>query len=459
MIEPSTGLFYEVITDYLKGSAIFATRAVNKIVVLNKGDHLFDKVDTLCIDANGVIKINKEFWKAKVKTKQDAAIVFLHEMMHSVLSDTIISKNMNPQEHLLANISMDIRINAIIYQKWIKDKGSIGKTILENMYPSYGFSGLLRPGSNYGVNSKFRLLYNAMYPISNYHNYNNIQEKNLFKNEESIRTAIKILVSKKKLEEIVGKVILIGTHSFNENNEIEGMDEGTKDAIRDLLLDNLSNANARYRSELYDNICNVIKSSYSINNKILERFACSAKINVIKQFYKKPRRITGVIPQNPTNREIVLMACDYIPPLWKNKKDILDNINKNVAIYLDVSGSVGAHLPKILGVIANLKQGIKTIFCFSNLVSEHSVSDLCQGKYETTGGTDFDCIVEHAVEHNIDKCIIFTDGYADLNNANKTLAKEHIKDSAIVYFSGSVNRNNYFEQKYDKHFTLEELVA
>ena len=48
----------------------------------------------------------------------------------------------------------------------------------------------------------------------------------------------------------------------------------------------------------------------------------------------------------------------------------MDEEKKNIAVYLDVSGSVHSYLPKILGVITTLKQNIETIFCFSNIVSE-----------------------------------------------------------------------------------------
>ena len=33
----------------------------------------------------------------------------------------------------------------------------------------------------------------------------------------------------------------------------------------------------------------------------------------------------------------------------------------------------------------------------------------------TTYGTDFDCIAEHMLEHNMDKAVILTDGYASMS--------------------------------------------
>lgn len=110
------------------------------------------------------------------------------------------------------------------------------------------------------------------------------------------------------------------------------------------------------------------------------------------------------------------------------------------------------------------------------MISEQSVGNLANGEFETTGGTDFNCIVEHAVEKKLDKFIVFTDGYAGISEENMQLAKDKIDDVAIVYFTESdfnrrkskprqmrtyynnVNRDNFLENHYGNPFLLSDLL-
>ena len=187
-----------------------------------------------------------------------------------------------------------------------------------------------------------------------------------------------------------------------------------------------------------------------------EKYACSAKINTLKSLYTRERRTTSVYPLRPSHRDLARVAAGDIPVLWNNIKETKSNINRNVAIYLDVSGSVNQYLPEILGVIASLRQSIQTVFCFSNKVSTHSMQELVQGKFNSTGGTDFDCVIEHALENKVDKFLCFTDGWANAKTKTQEEAKKKIKDVAVVYF-GNSNYNNFFCEQYGKSFKLEEL--
>ena len=87
------------------------------------------------------------------------------------------------------------------------------------------------------------------------------------------------------------------------------------------------------------------------------------------------------------------------------------------------------------------------------------MQELSDGKFKTTGGTDFDCVANHILGHKeINKIIIFTDGYADIYKADKEQLTTQLKDAAIVYFGESVNKNNFFDKQYNKAFNLEEVL-
>jgi hypothetical protein len=497
MIEPNSSLFYSIVAEVFGTKAGLATRTVSKIEIVEK-DH--PHCQTLCIDKNGLILINKDFWRKHVKNREDAKIVLLHEMFHSVLGDHIRlgqelgdpekmsseEKAKAIQEKNIMGISMDMRINAAIYQYFVGVK--YGNTsVLQNLYPKNGVQGLLRPGSAYGRRNKYYLLYQSLY--NTYMNRLTEDEKayakEMFQNEETLRRALKLLLPKKPLQTM--KIVLLGYHGGGEEKDKDDsggkamagekpdqesddspeeappeIEEGLKEAIRDALIDKLEEngggKGAGFGSVLSKSLVKVIKSNKTLNTKVLDRFICSHKVNELRCMYKKPRRISSVVPIKPSKTEIAMLAAGYIPTLWKNDTVTIGKQNKNIAIYLDVSGSTKPYLPEILSVINNLRQQINTIYCFSNELYEHSTKDLVKGEYQSTGGTDFDCVIEHAIENKVDKCIVFTDGQANLRKFTKKQALEQIKDAAIIYFGDWQNKNNFFEKNYDKSYQLKDLV-
>ena len=61
---------------------------------------------------------------------------------------------------------------------------------------------------------------------------------------------------------------------------------------------------------------------------------------------------------------------------------------------------------------------------------------LLEGKVHTTYGTDFDCIAEHMLEHNMDKAVILTDGYASMSPGNTERLKKRGVRLLTVLFGG-----------------------
>jgi hypothetical protein len=217
---------------------------------------------------------------------------------------------------------------------------------------------------------------------------------------------------------------------------------------------------AGYSSYVSDSVCNIIENSKSIDKKLLQKFSCNHKINQIKCFFEKERRVSNVVPIRPSSKDMSILASGIVPPFWKNTSLYRSNKNKNIAIYLDVSGSVSEHLPTLLGIIKNFNRSIEKIYCFSNIISEHSLTELSNGKFKTTGGTDFDCVAKHILSNReINKVIVFTDGYADISdNKDEEKLKDQLEDAAIIYFGEYVNRKNFFQVNYQKGFTLQEIT-
>ena len=110
-----------------------------------------------------------------------------------------------------------------------------------------------------------------------------------------------------------------------------------------------------------------------------------------------------------------------------------------LVVYLDVSGIVNEHLPKIIGVLSSLKAELTSIFLFSNKVVEVPFKTLLAGRVQTTYGTDFDCIADSILERDFDKAVILTDGYASLDKEKQEEMKKRKVQTLTMLFGGKTD--------------------
>lgn len=83
-------------------------------------------------------------------------------------------------------------------------------------------------------------------------------------------------------------------------------------------------------------------------------------------------------------------------------------------IYLDVSGSMGDVLPRLLTLmIPYVRKGLAEVYQFSTVVEPLPWQQLKTGYVRTTGGTNINCVAEHMIEAYpaIRRTLILTDGY------------------------------------------------
>jgi len=83
-------------------------------------------------------------------------------------------------------------------------------------------------------------------------------------------------------------------------------------------------------------------------------------------------------------------------------------------IYLDVSGSMADLLPHLLSlVIPYVAGGRAEVFQFSTIVEPLPLRSLKTGRIQTTGGTDINCVMEHALDSRPAprRILLVTDGY------------------------------------------------
>lgn len=318
----------------------------------------------------------------------------------------------------LENIAADAIINACIsdlYWPWSK-RGNLFK----KLYNEQGIEAILRPGCRL-YHSKFEKLYNCLY----HRGYT----KQL-STGEVIRT-LKILVDRKE----IGNVLLIGSHGKYPNKEADPIPKDILAKIAADITTSLKDINhAVFSQVLLDLLKESLKTKMSIRKSLLADYTTRRKIDNFREFFQRPQNTISPIPIYPSKRDLVLLSCDIWPGYFRNKIFKDESQKKGIAIYLDVSGSVNQYLPEILGILNHLKNDIRLIYQFSNVVVETNFKLLIDGKIKTSYGTDFDCVAESAVENNYDKLIVITDGYASMKPENQQeLLKRRIKILTILY--------------------------
>jgi len=434
-----------------KDSAI-VTRGINDVVVIDKGDTREQWCQTLCVTENGTIYVNKEFWFTYITDDRDAEVVLLHELLHIVFGDT--DKKINHTEKDLSNFSQDARINAavshILTNKLYNYCTNL--TLLDNLYKHRDQK--LLATRKVARSNKYFKLHSVLYPQQ----YRIYQNDIVDISDESLRNTIKLMVPLKVMQE----TLYLGSHNNSDDDDKSDSIPKPSDSYKDIVSQSLKDivesiTQSGYGIDINSYILKLIQSNQRLQLRVLKRFTISKKLNVLKGFFEEEEPVADVVPINPSKGDLAQVACGYLPVFWHNTDRFMKESESGCAVYLDVSGSVIEYLPKILALLRNIKRNINTIFCFSNKVVEKSIAALSRGEIDSTGGTDFDCVIKHTIENNYKKIIIFTDGYADLKEANKRECESKINDVAVILFGNSTNKKNYLSEKYTSYM-LDDIV-
>jgi len=123
---------------------------------------------------------------------------------------------------------------------------------------------------------------------------------------------------------------------------------------------------------------------------------------------------TSLLPVlSPGDRRSFLRALwDPILPAarWETTRAVPQG---TAQVYLDVSGSMGAEMPLLIGLLNRLRRGIRMPFwAFSTVVAPARIQGgrLCAA---TTGGTSLACVLEHLARTRPAAAVIVTDGYIE----------------------------------------------
>lgn len=367
---------------------------------------------TACIDAEGRMQYNPGFAETYLRSPHALFCLLVHEMCHCVFRHSAHGNGR------LENLGEDALINAFITQAF-PDTSDNGQLFRE-FYRPEGVEGLLRPHSDLRL-SRFGSLYAQLYTL-----------KREISSGEVIQ-ALRVLIPEASS---VQSVVLIGSHGT-------GVDVASVPAAVEGLAEDLGRALERSVAagkggSLVELFKKRIASAVAIKRALLRRYTTSRRLDNFAEPLRERRMGVSPVPISPSKRELIMLHAGVMPPHFRRPVETERIKRKGLALYLDVSGSVNEHLPRILGILARLEDVLTGIFLFSTEVQEIPLKQLLGGKISTTYGTSFDCVAVSIVDRGFDRAVIVTDGYAFLTVEKKVAMMEsRVKLLTILIGSSS----------------------
>jgi len=360
---------------------------------------------TASINANGDIRYNPDFVRKNVKTGVDLFCLIFHEVLHPAFGHFI-----HPNDEI-ANIACDAIINSVISNLFVEPSGS--GSLFKRIYPEQDLPAILRPDSRMSF-SRYEILYEYLYPRA-------CQQTKLSAGE--IIQNLRVLAPT-----VPVKILLLGSHGQGgAKSESQGqIPVATIQGISNDFLQRLPSTGngAGCWDHLKELLVEVLKTKKTIRQSLLMGYTTRRKLEGFFDEGQRMRRITSPFPINPSRRDLVLLSAGIWPGFFRNRQPEVIRKQTGIAIFLDVSGSVNDYLPQIIGILSGFRDRIRTIHLFSNKVVEVPFGAVCQGKVQTTYGTDFDCIAKTILEKEYERAVVITDGYGGLKEENSAALKK-----------------------------------
>lgn len=480
-------VIYDALLDLFPDSALTILYSLKKIVVFDKDVPGFS---TIGVSKNFTLFIYKPFWDKYMHNEDALKTVLMHELMHCVGGDIFQllgpdDKDLNPEWELINqanNIAMDTRINAYICNA----RPDINpQDFLEEFYGEASvknwMAGLLKPGTKFDTTNADQAsvapYYKKFYNTEEFCSHHELYEKvyDILKKTQSQGKTLTIKLigahgqGGKELtpEDLEGVTkIEIDTSELDdmpENDEKQSIDTtGGEDdnPLKKAVMDALAEQAARKAGRGSKSADFFIDVSQDIKEKLnLQRFKKLMFDNIFHNVRSQARRRTGsyattpIIPKHIATSDLLMAAMDYPVMLWKTKRWSYSIDNNLLPIYLDVSGSTRPYLKEIIKLITNVSNELEYVWGFSNVIEKHTMDELKQGRTKGTGGTDFDCVINHAEENNFKHIVVITDGEAWSSRQQKP---ENLKSVVTILF-GYACKDNYFSINYGNTHMIDEV--
>ena len=377
----------------------FAVRAVLKVLQVE----FTETVPTLAVtcETRPRLLVNLAFLKKHCRTDQHVKAVICHEFLHVLLRHTERIAAFSPAEH----VAFDAVINAIIHRE-------LGDDYSEFMSRYYakekGVRRLLRPptrtertpgfGSRSPLMGAWVSLYNGLLIA------------------DDIADLARDILDVKTVPST--GTVLIGGHDHTEfvGELPEVLQEALDQALKSM------NGCGIWRSPKERGVgANAYRAAIPGVSQGVQRWRRETLEVLRRHLVPDPKAVRHdtrplhfTVPVlSPGDRRATLRALwsPLLPEaLWSTEQRLRGG---TAQVYLDVSGSMNAEMPLIIGLLARLGSFIrKPLWAFSDVVAK---AEIVNGRLlaDTTGGTSMACVLEHIAETRPAAAVVVTDGYIE----------------------------------------------
>ena len=412
-----------------------------------------EKVPTAGITKDRLCYINPDFILKHAPTPEKCLMLVCHEVYHKIMRHIEIPKGYTE------NIAWDATINAMLCQIF---KGGRYWSFFKDYYSPIEFpTMILRPNSRpkrFIDRRYYRMLYYKKRNITGtgteadymwgltWEDVMDWLDRMAKEQMDEAEKNIQDMLNKGIGIPVPGGGILIGDHRSGKITQQDIDDAGTLLDIANEGLERLKSNTAGTGKFMLEEVIQELEARKS--SKLVEAFTdallqdASSKMamSIKSSFPELPRQT--IVPLGMSRFNILQLATGYLPVFWQ--MNVPDENKGSVYIYIDTSGSMGDWVKWCYELCVALEDWLaEPILLFSNQIAEINLRQLRQGFVSSTGGTDFDCIAEHALEKGYQKIIIITDGYASISQANADALKRkdiHLFTAFVPDSSGSTSK-------------------
>ncbi len=390
--------FHSLIRELLDENP-FAIRPFLKVA----GVTFTDTVPTLAVTRETAprLLVNLAFLKAHCRSDEEVKAVIFHEFLHVLLRHTEGHGPLTPAEHL----AMDAVINAIIHRQM----GPGASAMMSRYYAkAEGLMVLLRPPAPSEPRQK-----RSMIPF-------------IEATSEALYAGRLMVDDIRELAETMGRWPhqptdllgqLLGGHDDASRLPLpEALKEALNQSMRAMNGGGIWRVPRGHEGMLpaYEALVAGVPEAQRqwqrTALKVLREHLLPDRLSRAREAVPRPSLLPVL---SPADRRAFLQSL-WSPVLPTSRWDLTEDRPQGTAqIYLDVSGSMNAEMPLVIGLLNRLRAHIRMPFwAFSTVVAPARIANGLL-KTGTTGGTSLTCVLEHLARTRPEAAVIVTDGYIE----------------------------------------------
>jgi hypothetical protein len=386
-----------------------------------------EQVDTASVSLGErpVLRVNLGFVAKHCRTESEVKALLVHEFLHVLLRHTMEIRRMTPS----INIALDATINAIIHRKLGEEYSSF----MSRYYAkAEGALLLLRPKSGDDLINERRVFHNdkgcsaeldpERRASIDWLGHDGCALWSAIYRGQALHEDALELIKARKVEGLsrqftAGHPVFLGNHA---EDEILDCDDLPGDLLSRL---HVAASEMAAMGALPPGLARPPGDLTVPASRLPGIAAWERKTLALLRRLIVPDRRTRVSETQPAWSHLpILHQSDrrgILRSLWNPL--IAENLwpatlplrGGSVAVYLDVSGSMGADLVALTALLHRFERYlIRPFWAFANTVEPATISN---GKLVTrsTGGTSLACVIEHLRRVRPEKALVVTDGYVE----------------------------------------------